>query len=76
LHVNVRLRQVNCRQGFTRRALPLARVDFNGSNMLTGGTPVALPGTVQAERFDEDGPDVAYVDTTTETAADNTAPPN
>ena len=29
-----------------------------------GGTPVALPGTVQAERFDEGGPDVAYVDTT------------
>jgi hypothetical protein len=29
-----------------------------------GGTPAALPGTVQAERFDEGGPGIAYVDTT------------
>ncbi len=29
-----------------------------------GGTPVALPGTVEAERFDEGGSGVAYVDTT------------
>ena len=30
-----------------------------------GGTPVALPGTVQAERFDAGGRGVAYIDTTT-----------
>ena len=29
-----------------------------------GGTPVALPGTVQAENFDEGASGVAYVDTT------------
>jgi phosphatidylserine/phosphatidylglycerophosphate/cardiolipin synthase-like enzyme len=29
-----------------------------------GGTPVALPGTVQAENFDEGGSGVAYFDTT------------
>ena len=31
-----------------------------------GGTGVALPGTIQAENFDEGGADVAYVDTTAE----------
>ena len=30
-----------------------------------GGTAAAVPGTVQAENFDEGGPGVAYVDTTT-----------
>ena len=30
-----------------------------------GGTAAALPGTVQAENFDEGGPDVGYRDTTT-----------
>ena len=29
-----------------------------------GGTPVSLPGTIQAENFDEGGAGVAYVDTT------------
>ncbi len=29
-----------------------------------GGTPVSLPGTVEAENFDEGGSDVAYFDTT------------
>jgi hypothetical protein len=29
-----------------------------------GGTPAAIPGTIQAENFDEGGPDVAYRDTT------------
>jgi hypothetical protein len=29
-----------------------------------GGTPVMLPGTIQAENFDEGGPGVAYVDAT------------
>ena len=30
-----------------------------------GGTPVSLPGTIQAENFDEGGANVAYSDTTT-----------
>jgi Carbohydrate binding module (family 6)/PLD-like domain len=35
-----------------------------GGSMPFGGTPVALPGTIQAENFDEGAPGVAYVDTT------------
>ena len=33
-------------------------------NTAYGGTPTALPGVLQAENFDEGGPNVAYVDTT------------
>jgi hypothetical protein len=35
-----------------------------GSSTPYGGTPVSLPGTIQAENFDEGGPNVAYYDTT------------
>ena len=37
-----------------------------GSTVSTpyGGTPVSLPGTIQAENFDSGGPNVAYRDTT------------
>ena len=33
-------------------------------NMAYGGTPAAVPGTVQAENFDEGGQSIAYFDTT------------
>lgn len=34
------------------------------SSTAFGGTPAELPGLFQAENFDEGGPDVAYLDTT------------
>jgi phosphatidylserine/phosphatidylglycerophosphate/cardiolipin synthase-like enzyme len=36
-----------------------------GSSTPFGGTPVALPGTIQSENFDEGGQNVAYFDSTT-----------
>jgi hypothetical protein len=36
-----------------------------GTTPAYGGTPAAVPGTIQAENFDEGGQAVAYVDTTT-----------
>jgi hypothetical protein len=33
-----------------------------GGSTPFGGTPVSLPGTIEAERFDEGGPEVAYHD--------------
>ena len=35
-----------------------------GGSTAFGGTPVSLPGTIEAERFDEGGPEVAYHDGT------------
>jgi hypothetical protein len=40
------------------------RLSTSGGSTPYGGTPVALPGTVQAENFDEGGAGVAYVDNT------------
>ncbi|MGE3275492.1 MAG: carbohydrate-binding protein [Vicinamibacterales bacterium] len=59
--------------GFNVSRVTLALVESNGgsgggsgSGALApyGGTPVALPGTVQAERYDEGGAGVAYGDAT------------
>jgi hypothetical protein len=39
------------------------RKTSSGSSSPYGGTPVSLPGTIEAERFDEGGAEVAYHDT-------------
>src|SRR5699024_10357311 len=40
------------------------RVTLRASGTPYGGTAAAVPGTIQAENFDEGGAGVAYVDTT------------
>ena len=41
------------------------RVVAGGGSTPYGGTPVSVPGTIQAENFDEGGAGVAYLDNTT-----------
>lgn len=45
-------------------AIATARLVVSGGSVPYGGVPFVLPGTVEAEHFDEGGPDVAYHDLT------------
>src|SRR5262249_36723553 len=52
--------------GSTGGVANVNRIEFSRSTGVSplGGTPVVLPGTIEAENFDEGGASVAYVDTT------------
>jgi len=60
------LRLVFDTNGSTGGVTNINRIDLNHSSGATpfGGTAAVLPGTIEAENFDEGGPSAAYVDTT------------
>jgi hypothetical protein len=61
-----RLRLVFDANGSTGGVANVNKLDIAASNTTTayGGTPVTLPGTIEAENFDEGGSTVGYFDTT------------
>lgn len=61
-----RLRVVFDTNGSTGGVANVNRIDFSPSGGSTpyAGTPVTVPGRIEAENFDNGGPSIAYVDTT------------
>jgi fibronectin type 3 domain-containing protein len=61
-----RLRVVFDTNGSTGGVANVNRIDFSPSGGSTpyGGTPVTVPGRIEAENFDNGGQSIAYVDTT------------